>query len=177
MITGMEGGMKTLFTMIVIATTCGTALADCPVDRIEKALGTSLDGMKKVERPVTDIQSTEGGVWRIYRKKDGSLATLLRIDGGESGMGESRLSVVSPDAYGISVTRVDYLRHAFIDDGGPNGTARRTTEFFYFCSGKLHVPPEQYATMDGNYAKAGAEAQKVMLLDKDVAALTKALKR
>ena len=90
---------------------------------------------------------------------------------------ERRLSVVSPDAYGITVTRVDYLRHAFIDNGGPNGTAKRTTEYFYFCSGKLYVPPEQYATMDGNYAKAGAEAQKAMLMDKDVAELTKALKR
>jgi hypothetical protein len=171
--------VKTLFTMIFLAAGCGAALADCPVGSIEKALGAQLDGMKKVERPVTDIQSTEGGVWRIYRKKDGRLATLVRLDGGESGMGERRLSVVSPDAYGISVTRVDYLRHAFIDEAGPNGTAKRTTEYFYFCGGKLHVPQPMYATavIDDTYAKAGADAQKAMLLDKDVSELTKGLKR
>ena len=171
--------MKTLFTMLLMFSTCGMALADCPVSAIEKALGTPLEGLKKVERQVSDIQSTEGGVWRIYRKKDGRLNTLVRIDAGESGMSERRLSVVGPDAYGISVTRVDYLRHAFLDDGGPNGTAKRTTEYFYFCDGKLYVPPELYATatMNENYTKAGADAQKAMLLDKDVAELTKALKR
>ena len=170
--------MKTLFTMITMTACCGTAFADCPVSTIEKALGASLDGLKKVERQVTDIQSTEGGVWRIYRKKDGRLATLVRIDAGESGMGERRLSVMSPEAYGITVTRVDYLRHAFIDNGGPNGTAKRTTEYFYFCNGKLYEPPQEYGTLDSvEYPKAGAAAQKAMLDDKDVAELTKALKR
>ena len=164
--------MKTLFTA------CGTALADCPVDSIEKALAASLDGLKKVERQVTDVQSTEGGVWRIYRKKDGRLNSLIRLDGGESGMSERRLSVVSPDAYGITVTRVDYLRHAFIDNAGPNGTAKRTTEYFYYCNGKLYVPQMEYATLDGaEYTKAGTEAQRMMTGDKDVADVTKGLKR
>ena len=169
--------MKTLFTTFLMCFTCGTALAECPVSEIETALGAPLDGMKRVEREVSDIQSTEGGLWRIFQKEDGSLATLIRIDGGESGMGERRLSVVSPDAYGISVTRVDYLRHAFLEEGGPNGTAKRTTDYFYYCGGKLHLPPEQFATMDGNYAKAGADAQKAMITDKDVADVTKGLAR
>lgn len=153
------------------------AQAECPVGRIEKALSASLDGMKKIERPVSDIQSTEGGVWRIYRGKDGRLTSLVRIDGGESGMSERRLSIVSPEAYGITVTRLDYLRHAFIEEAGPNGTAKRTTEYFYYCDGKLHVPPAQYATMDGAYAKAGEEAQKAMLTNMDVAEVTKGLTR
>lgn len=170
--------MKTLFTMIILCGTCGTALADCPVDAIEKALAAPLDEQKKIERGVTDIQSTEGGVWRIYAREDGQLGTLIRIDAGESGMNEKRLGIVSPDAYGIAVTRVDYLRHAFIDDGGPNGTAKRTTEYFYFCDGKLYMPPREYATLDSEqYPKAGAAAQKAMLEDKDVADVTKALKR
>lgn len=170
--------MKTLFTILITFAACGTALADCPVDSIEKALATSLDGLKKVERQVTDVQSTEGGVWRIYRKKDGRLNSLIRLDGGESGMSERRLSVVSPDAYGITVTRVDYLRHAFIDNAGPNGTAKRTTEYFYYCNGKLYVPQMEYATLDGaEYTKAGTEAQRMMTGDKDVADVTKGLKR
>ena len=170
--------MKTLFTMLIMLAACSTALADCPVDSIEKALNASLDGLKEVERQVTDVQSTEGGVWRLYRKKDGRLNSFIRLDGGESGMSERRLSVVSPDAYGITVTRVDYLRHAFIDNAGPNGTAKRTTEYFYYCGGKLYVPPMEYATLDGaEYAKAGTEAQNMMVGDKDVADVTKGLKR
>lgn len=170
--------MKSLFTMLLMFCACGTALAGCPVGTIEKALGTPLDGLDKVEREVTDVQSTEGGAWRIFRNENGQLVALLRIDGGESGMSERRLSVVSPDAYGITVTRVDYLQHAFIDNGGPNGTAKRTTEYFYYCGGKLYVPPAEFATLDGAaYAKAGAAAQEAMIGDKDVADVTKALWR
>ena len=170
--------MKLLFTMLIMSAACGTALADCPVGDIEKALSMPLDDRTKLEREVSDIQSTEGGLWRIYREKDGKLSSIVRIDGGESGMGERRLSVLTPDAYGIAVTRVDYLRHAFIDDAGPNGTAKRTTEYFYYCDGKLHVPKMEYATLDGvEYAKAGADAQKLMVKDKDVADVTSGLKR
>lgn len=170
--------MKILFTILFMSAACGTALADCPVGEIEKSLAAPLDGLTKQERQVSDIQSTEGGVWRVYRKEDGTLSSLVRIDAGESGMGERRLSVVSPDAYGITVTRVDYLRHAFIDNAGPNGTAKRTTQFFYYCDGKLHVPQMEYATLDGTeYAKAGAEAQRVMIQDKDVTDVTGPLKR
>lgn len=170
--------MKTLFTMFFLCTTCSVALAGCPIDTIEKALGAPLDGLKNTEREVSDVQSTEGGIWRIYRKKGGQLNSLVRIDGGESGMSERRLSMVSPAAYGIAVTRVDYLRHAFIESGGPNGTAKRTTEYFYYCDGKLYVPPAEYATLDGSeYAKAGAAAQHAMVDDKDVVDVTKGLKR
>ena len=169
--------MKTFFTMTILLATCSTAIA-CPVDRIEQALGTPLAGLKKIERTASDVQSTEGGVWRIYQGKDRKLSTLVRIDGGESGMSERRLSVVNPRTYGIAVTRVDYLRHAFIDEAGPNGTAKRTTEYFYYCDGQLYVPPMEYATLDGAaYAKAGADAQKAMLGDKDVADVTKGLAR
>lgn len=170
--------MRTLFTMLTVLAACGPALADCRVESIERALVAPLGGLKNVERPVTDIQSTEGGVWRIYRGKDGRLNSLIRLDGGESGMSERRLSVVGPDAYGISVTRVDYLRHAFIDSAGPNGTAKRTTEYFYFCGGKQYMPPMEYATLDAvEYGKAGAAAQMMMIADKDIADLTKGLRR
>lgn len=170
--------MKVLFTTLLMVSACGSAMADCPVGDIEKALAAPLEGLTPVEREASDVQSTEGGLWRIYKAGDGSLQSLLRIDGGESGMNERRLSVADVNAYGIAVTRVDYLRHAFIDEGGPNGTAKRTTEYFYYCDGKLLEPPRQYATLDsGEYATAGAAAQKAMLDDKDVADVTKALKR
>ena len=169
--------MKILFTMLLILGNCGMAFADCPAGEIEKSLTASLEGMKSEERPVTDIQSTEGGIWRVYRGPNGALTTLLRLDGGESGMNERRLSVLNPSAYGISVTRVDYLRHAFIDDAGPNATAGRRTEFFYYCGGRLYLPPEIYATVGADYARNGDAAQKAMLMDKDVEALTKPLMR
>lgn len=170
--------MRLLLAAALLLGSCAAAFAECPVGDIEKALGASLDTLKKTEKPVTDIQSTDGGVWRIYQRPGGMLDTLVRIDAGESGMGETRLAIVNDGAYGIARTRVDYLRHAFIDDAGPNGTAKRTTEYFYFCDGKLYLPPAMYATLDNAaYAKTGEETQNRMLLDKDVAALTASLKR
>lgn len=170
--------MRVPLAIILLAGLAGPALAECPVGEIEKALTAPLDGLKVTEQPATDIQSTEGGVWRIYRGTDGGVETLIRLDGGESGMNEYRLSIVSTGAYGISSTRVDYLRHAFVDDGGPNGTARRSTSFYYFCDGTVFLPPEQYGTAAlAGYPEEAAANQKRMLLDKDVADLVKDLKR
>lgn len=170
--------MRLSLAAALLLGSCTAAFAECQVSDIETALGASLQNLKKTEKPVTDIQSTEGGVWRIYQRADGRLDTLIRLDGGESGMGETRLAIVNDGTYGITRTRVDYLRHAFIDDAGPNGTAKRTTEYFYFCEGKLYLPPSMYATLDNSeYAKTGEEWRKRMLEDKDVSALTKSLKR
>ncbi|WP_373506211.1 hypothetical protein [Aestuariivirga sp.] len=113
------------------------ASADCEIGRIEAALGSPVNGLKKLEREVTDVQSTEGGLWENYREADGRVHSIIRIDGGESGMSERRLSVVNRRTYGITVTRVDDMRHAFVEDGGPNGTASRRTDYYYFCEGKL----------------------------------------
>lgn len=170
--------MRCLLAAAALLSFSTATLADCQVSQIEQALGASLAGLKSSERDVSDVQSTEGGVWRIFHGQNGKLQSILRIDGGESGMGERRLSIVNPQSYGIAVTRVDYLRHAFIEDGGPNGTAKRTTEYFYFCGGKLLVPPAEYATVDTvAYAKAGEEARAMMMSDKDVAELVKHLAR
>ncbi len=164
--------------LVLLMATATAHAADCPVSRIEDALAAPLASLKLLERDVTDIQSTEGGVWRIYREADGRVNSIIRIDGGESGMGERRLSVVNRKTYGIAVTRVDYLRHAFIEDAGPNGTAKRTTDYFYFCDGKLLLPPADYFMGDiKDYESRGLEAQNAMLKDKDVADFTKGLAR
>lgn len=171
--------MRTSLATALLLATATAALADeCPVSKIEEALTAPLDHMKMTERSVTDIQSTEGGVWRIYAGPEGKVHTILRLDGGESGSSERRLSIMDGEAYGIAVTRIDYLRHAFIEEAGPNGTAKRTTEFFYVCGGKVYLPPAQFATPDLEaYAQAGAAAIRTMLEDKDVADVTAGLKR
>jgi hypothetical protein len=163
---------------MLAATTFTASAAECPLAEIEKALASSLDGLKKLEREVTDVQSTEGGVWQIFREKDGRVHSIIRIDGGESGMGERRLSTVNRKAYGIAVTRVDYMRHAFLEDKGPNATAARKTDYYYFCDGKLYLPPADAAMFDIEaYAASGNEARQTMVLDKDVADFTKGLTR
>jgi hypothetical protein len=154
-----------------------TALADCDLSAISAALEAPLGAMKPKEIEVTDVQSTEGGVWEIYREPDGRLNTIIRIDGGESGRQDTRLSVVNRATYGIATTRTDYIRHAFVEEG-PFGIARRTTDYYYYCDGKVHVPGENGAAVDlVEYPKRGMELRAMMLDDKDVAGITKGLKR
>jgi hypothetical protein len=169
--------MKHLTCLLATIAFAGPALADCDVDGIATALDAPLATLKPVEREVTDVQSTEGGVWRIYRERDGRLNSIVRIDGGESGMQETRLSVVNRKAYGIAATRVDYLHHAFIE-GGPNGTAKRTTSYYNFCNGKVYVPSGDGVSVDAEqYPRDGMAARTLMLDDKDVADFTKGLTR
>lgn len=169
--------MKRILPLPILALLASPAMADCDLDAIARALDAPLTAMKPTERDVSDVQSTEGGVWQIYREKDGRLHTIIRIDGGESGRNDTRLSVVNRKTYGIARTRTDYIRHAFVEEG-PFGIARRTTEYFYYCDGKAYVPGPNGATVDlEQYPKDAAAAQKAMLDDKDVAAFTKGLQR
>jgi hypothetical protein len=73
---GDEAGrsLSGILPLAALLLASGTAAsADCPVGDIEKALGAPIGTFKETETPVTDIQSTDGGVWRIYRRADGAL--------------------------------------------------------------------------------------------------------
>ncbi|MCB1380569.1 MAG: hypothetical protein KDK89_19715 [Alphaproteobacteria bacterium] len=169
--------MRRILAAILFCASATAAQADCPLDKIEAALAASLDAMRPLEREVSDVQSTEGGLWQIYREKDGRVNTILRIDAGESGRSETRLSIVNRKTYGIARTRVDYLRHAFVEEG-PFGIARRTVDYFYYCDGRAHVPAGNGAMVDlVEYPKAADEAQRDMILNADVADFTKGLAR
>jgi len=170
--------MKWVIASTLMLSMTVAAKAGCDVTAIEGKLSAPLDGLQKTERQVRDIQSTEGGLWRIYRESDGRTHTVIRIDAGESGMSEMRLSILDERRYGITVTRVDYLRHAFIDMEAPNGTARRSTQYFYFCDGAQYLPPPETATPYlGAYEDEGAKAKAAMLSAPEVAEFTRALKR
>ena len=169
--------MKIRLALLALAMGASQSLADCPLDRIETALASPLDGMTPVEREVSETQSTEGGVWKIYREADGRLHTIIRIDAGESGRNETRLSVVNRQTYGIASTRIDYIRHAFVEEG-PFAIARRTTDYYFYCGGTVYVPGENGAMVDLTaYPKAAAAAQQLMVLNRDVAGFTKGLAR
>jgi len=171
--------MIRLSILAITLALCAPALAaECPLPEIEKALAAPLDKMKPLELDATDIQSTEGGVWAIYREQDGRVNTITRGDFGESGRNEYRLSVVNRTTYGIAATRIDYIRHAFLEDQGPFAFHKVTTEYFFYCDGKLYLPGETGATMDlAEYRKTGAGMQAVFLSAKDIADFTKGLER
>ena len=159
--------MKPLFALACLLLAATSALADdCALSQIEAALTTPLDGLNKLERDVTDVQSTEGGQWEIYRESDGRVNTIIRIDGGEMGRSELRLTILNRRTYGISDTSVQYTRHIAYTQGGPLGTSSRTTRFHYYCNGKPAIASSE-----------ALEVQESILKDKDVADFTKGLAR
>jgi hypothetical protein len=167
---------RLLLLIALIGMTSVANAAECPLPSIAKALDTTLDKLKSLERNASDIQSTEGGRWFIYREKDGRVNTITRIDYGESGRDELRLSVVNRATYGIAKTRVDYIRHAFLE--GPFAIVKQTTEYFFYCDGKVYLPSPESATVDlKQYKKDAGDAQAAFLAAKDVADFTKGLKR
>jgi|GEM_PF-2228220 hypothetical protein len=170
--------MRIHWAAALLVTSASCASAACDIDAISTALESSLAHMKPAEIDVSKVESTDGGVWRVYREADGRMHSITRSDYGESGRREMRLSTVSRGAYGISETRIDYLRHAYLEEAGPNGMAKRTTTFYYFCDGKLYVPAPEAAMLDTEaYPKAGAAALAEMRDDADIAKFTIGLKK
>lgn len=165
--------MKFRLAATMLLASASGSYAACDIDAISNALDASLADMKPVEIDVTEVASTEGGAWNIYREKDGRLHTITRADYGESGRNETRLSVVNRSTYGIASTRIDYLRHAFLEEAGPNGTAKRSTVYYYFCDGKLYVPSTDAAMVDSDaYPKEGSAALAQMRDSADIAKFT-----
>ena len=116
-------------------------------------------------------------MWQIYREKDGRLNTIIRLDGGESGKNETRLSVVNKKVWGITSTRFDYIRHAFADDGSPFGFAKKTADYYYFCDGGLYMPNATWATVGEEYQKSAADAKDTFFKAKEIAEIVKGLAR
>jgi hypothetical protein len=163
--------------LLVVFAAGAAQAAECDLDSISEALDLSLAKMKPVEIEVADVQSTEGGIWEIYRETGGRLNTVIRIDAGESGRNETRLSVAGRAAWGIASTRFDYNRHAFAENGGPFAYAKKTTEFYYFCGGMLYTPPPEWTTTGAEYVKAAGEAKDMFFEAKEIEGFVKGLAR
>ncbi|MFN3230060.1 MAG: hypothetical protein ACK41P_09430 [Asticcacaulis sp.] len=146
----------------------------CPIEALDALSRKPLPAKPSRTFAVTTVITSEGGEWRVYNTKAG-LAHLVRVDGGEGGMMETQLSVISPRAYVIRETSISYLRHAFLE--GPNADAKEVTTRYFFCDGKVYQPGNGAAILGDDYVTDGHGAQTRMLDDKDTKALTRPLKR
>ncbi len=156
---------------LLISVSAPMAIA-CDLGSITARLEEPLEIFSKIERDVSDVQSTEGGVWQIYREKDGRIHSIIRIDGGESGRNETRFSAVSRKDYGIAVTRLDYIRHAFVDTDTPFAVTRKTTNYYFFCDGKLYQPKPDSSMLPESYGRDGNAARAVFLEAREIAEFT-----
>src|SRR5262245_6605458 len=63
----------------------------CPLSQLTQRLAETPKNLKTVEVPVAEVQSTEGGVWKVRLSPSGKVHSVQRIDYGETGLGETTL--------------------------------------------------------------------------------------
>ncbi|MBC8036970.1 MAG: hypothetical protein H7X89_07120 [Rhizobiales bacterium] len=170
--------MKFSFSLLLVGLTFSAAHAECPLYKISQALVAPIGGMTAINRDVTNIQSTEGGEWRIFRYENGRLNTILLKIYGETGNWEMRLSLINNATYGIASTHNSYNHHIAGKD--PFAIVRQSTEYYFYCDGKLYLPDRNDEMANSmidwqTYSKDGEEAKTMMLNDTDVADFIKDL--
>jgi hypothetical protein len=174
-----------LFTLAILSLS-KPALADCGIDAMMAAIEAPLDSVQSVERDASDVKSTEGADWKIYRDKDGRLNTIIRTDYGETFRLETRLSVVNRKDYIIEEHHERYSNP--IGDllpklPGENEAVRLPSyriikTYFFFCGGRALVP-QNYEPLPGeeNFAAKAAELKRMMLDHPDIKEFTVGLVR
>ncbi|SMQ71988.1 hypothetical protein SAMN06295905_1974 [Devosia lucknowensis] len=140
--------------IILFAATCTTpALACNPglFERVDQPVRDTAD----ISFDVAEIQSTEGGEWKVWRDADGDTNEVARIDYGEMGRLETRMVVESTDAYAVLATRYGYAAPIYVEGAM---TVRVETDIYMFCDGELLTPPEDFG-LNEDYAKAAERAR------------------
>jgi hypothetical protein len=66
--------LRTLALQALIAIATASSLLSCPIDKIVHATREPLGKYQKTEISALEFRSTEGGVWHVYRKRDGAAA-------------------------------------------------------------------------------------------------------
>lgn len=104
---------------------------------------------------VAEIKSVEGGAWGIYRAggqpETGIVTDIMRTDYGEAGRLETRLTVSSPEAYAVTVTRFVYAAPIYATGAA---VIREEKDIFRFCDGALYLPEEGFGPGEEYVAKA-----------------------
>lgn len=152
---------RTLIAILVFSAT-SPAIACSPAlfERLDVPLREEADS----SRDVAEIQSTEGGEWKIWQGADGATEEIARIDYGEMGRSEARLLVEGPNAYAITRTLYRYSVPIYVEG---SMTVRVETDIYMFCDGELLEPSEDFGS-DPEYA-ASAEAARAVFRAEEIA--------
>lgn len=142
-----------LLLSMCLATSPALACDPALFDRITVPMPTLAD--ETID--VSELTSTEGGEWQVWRNADGAVDQLARIDYGEMGRVAARLVVSSADAYAITQTTVLYSAPLYVEGSMP---IREETDIYVFCSGELAGPGEGF-TLDAAYVAAAEQVRAI----------------
>jgi hypothetical protein len=142
--------------------TAGSLLA-CPIDKIAQATREPLGTYEKTEVDVLEYRSTDGGVWHIYRKRDGALHSVVRTDFGETGQLQTRISFVDKHTFGIVVTTLRYDAPIYLKDQVQ--VVERVSTEYLLCdkSNVVYVPASPQDESSALAAIRKAKEERAML--------------
>lgn len=179
--------MKRFALLLILCSS--SAFAECNPWKIEQALSNQLENIQPKDIPATNVASTDGGLWRIFREPDGRLNTIIRYEFGESYRREIRLSVINRSTYGIAVSNIRYLYEYPYFDAESNGVSIRNISYFYYCDGKPFLrnnesfPNYREFNLHSGFENQNAYSDEALKIrnefidDPDVQEITKGLRR
>ena len=130
---------------------CGHPAAACPLDRLTRIASEPLKGLHRTDQALSEVISTEGRRWQIYRRRNGTLHSIIRLDLGETGRAELRASFATPDEFVIVATTVRYKFP--LPNTKPGISSTESTRYF-FCRDLVYIPASL-----GDDALGGAHAR------------------
>lgn len=124
----------------VLTLVLASTATSCPLDRLRQIVKEPLTGYEVREVAAAERRSTEGGVWRLYFHSNGQLHSVVRIDFGETGQWNARISFIDARNFGI-VDRV--LRYDLpISPNRSVQIADESSTTYLFCDyDKLVIAP------------------------------------
>ncbi|WP_125461742.1 MULTISPECIES: hypothetical protein [Rhodomicrobium] len=104
----------------------------CPVGQLAALSKETLGELRKEELPAGDNDSTEGGQWQIFIRDDASLHSIIRLDFGETGQRQIRLSRLNRREFAITLNNLRYDIPLNANDRVDTDTANKISKVYFF---------------------------------------------
>jgi hypothetical protein len=166
----MSAGASALAIILAL----GGPTAACPLARLARLADEPVTSLQHKEVPLTQWASLEGGTWDVYRRRSGTLHSIIRTDFQETGRHKVRASFLTGDDFVIVSTKE---RYKFPLPVVPVEIASTISTRYFFCKGVVYLP----AMLDdeSSAAQSLAEAKElkaVFFASGDIAAHLEGLK-
>ena len=143
----------------------GLPAAACPLDALANLASEPRRDLRQEEVPVPHRQSTEGGIWHVYRRADGTGHSIVRTDYSETGRLEQSASFLTRENFTVIERYFEYRQPLWHDATGE--VSRVSSIQYFFCGGVPYLPLSMSVEPLGTEAQAEADELRSVFLDAD----------
>lgn len=157
---GLDMFKLTLSALGLLIVLTEQSAAACPVASLTAKLDQSLRKLTVRQVDVSERQSTEGGVWRIFLTRAGKVRLLQRSDYGETGQWQASLALT--DRNNFVIRAVDTKYREPINAERTTIISSKTSREYVFRDDGSYVPAPLDAGDDPKQVGLSAESLKRM---------------